>query len=144
MKCSEFLSSIKSQGAKLSPGVSPKLITLTNSSLQNMHSAILPQFIIDLYLQCGSINLGNGYIFGPQEVSRGNKYPIPSISDINKELTSFSRLHGKTVFGRNDLFWFAFDSFGSCFMLDNINLNELRKYEDPYKAMMDCLIAGNI
>jgi hypothetical protein len=53
-------------------------------------------------------------------------------------------LFGKTVFGRNDLFWFAFDAMGNCFMLDNLTLSQLRKYDNPYRAMLDCLIVGKI
>lgn len=144
MKCSEFLDSMKRHSAMFAPPASAQSISLTNSGLQNIHAAILPQFIIDLYLKCGGINLGNAYIFGPTQISRGKIYPIPSILDINKELINIPKLNGKTVFGRNDLFWFVFDTFGICSMLDNITLNELRKYPDPYKAMTDCLIAGNI
>ena len=43
-----------------------------------------------------------------------------------------------------DLFWFAFDAFGNCFMLDNTNLNCLRQYDDAYRAMTDCLVAGKL
>lgn len=139
---SEFLSLLKSQNALVSPGVAPNAITLVNTSLQQMRAAILPQFMIDLYTQCGAINLGSGYIFGPQNVSRGIKHPIPDIVTINSELIGIPQMHAKTLFGRNDLFWFAFDSFGTCYMLGNTNLDILRKYDDPYRAMTDCLVAG--
>ena len=139
---SEFLSLLKSQNALVSPGVAPNAITLVNTSLQQMRAAILPQFMIDLYTQCGAINLGSGYIFGPQNVSRGIKHPIPDIVTINSELISIPQMHAKTLFGRNDLFWFVFDSFCTCYMLGNTNLDILRKYDDPYRAMTDCLVAG--
>jgi hypothetical protein len=48
------------------------------------------------------------------------------------------------VFGRNDLFWFAFDAFGTCFMLDNTALRPLRKYDDPWRALTDCMIVGKM
>ena len=144
MGCSDFLSSMKSYGALFAPAASAQSITLTNTSLQHIRAAMLPQFMIDFYSHCGGINLGNGYIFGPNEISRGQKYPIPNILQINTDLSGLPYLRGKTVFGRNDLFWFAFVAFGSCFMLDNLNLNILRKYDDPYRAMTDCLIAGKL
>lgn len=144
MDCTEFLSLMKKHGAMFAPPATESAISLTNTSLQQIRAAILPRFIIDLFSQCGAINLGNGYIFGPAEVSRGSKYPIPSILQINTDLVGISQLRGKTIFGRNDLFWFSFDSFGACNMLDNLTLNVLRAYEDPYKAMADCLIAGKI
>ena len=144
MNCNEFISQIKSHGAQFAPPATPQQITLTNSALQHIRAAILPTFITELYLQCGAINLGTGYIFGPSEIARGTKYPIPNILQINQDLTAITKLRGKTVFGRNDLFWFAFDAFGKCFMLDNTTLNTLRQYDNPYNAMIDCLMAGKI
>ena len=144
MNCFDFLILMKKNGAMLAPKASFQTISLTNTNLQNIRAAILPQFMIELYQQCGGLNIGNGYIFGPSEIKRGRKYPIPSIVQLNTDLAGISQLRGKTVFGRNDLFWFAFDSFGKCFMLDNTTLKELRKYEEPYRALTDCLMAGNI
>ena len=105
---------------------------------------MLPSFMFDLYKSCSGITLGSAYIFGPKKTERGIKYPIPSIITINKEMNQNKNLFGKTVFGRNDLFWFAFDTNGTCFMLDNLTLSVLRKYDDPYRAMIDCLIVGKI
>ena len=144
MTCYEFISLMETKNALFTAAASTRSIILTNSALQNIRAAILPQFMIELYQRHGTINLGNGYIFGPTEVKRGNKYPIPSISQLNTDLINISKLRGKTVFGRNDLFWFAFDSFGICYMLDNVTLKELRKYSDPYKSLSDCLIIGTL
>ena len=83
-------------------------------------------------------------IFGPLECARGTRFPIPSIVEINLDMAGNDVLRGKTIFGRNDLFWFAFDAFGTFYMLDNLNLRILRKYDDPYRAMSDCLIAGKV
>ncbi len=144
MNCDEFISLMKSHGALFAPPAMESSIALANSALQNIRAAILPKFMTDLYSHTTAINLGNGYIFGPTQVARGTKHPIPSITEINSDLTGISSMRGKTVFGRNDLFWFAFDAFGNCFMLDNLNLNTLRKYDDAFRAMSDCLIAGKI
>ena len=138
----EFLKLIKSNGAIFGPAATLPQISLTNASLQQMYAANLPEFLIKIYEITGCINLGNGYIFGPYKFKNSIKSVIPDIIEINTPIQKSKRMHGKTILGRNDLFWFSFDSFGNCFMLDNLTLNPLRKYEDPYKSILDCLIAG--
>lgn len=144
MTTDEFFNIVSERGAFIAPPVSNGTINLTNLNLQRLRLAILPSFMIEVYKKCGGLNIGSGYIFGPSEFKIGNKYPVPNIFEINKELTNIKKLNGKTVFGRNDLFWFGFDSFGKCVMLDNLGLNVLRKYDDPYRAMFECLIGGKI
>lgn len=140
----EFLSLMKSRGATIFPVTNTANLTILNSSLQNIRAAMLQPFMIDLYNNCSGITLGSACIFGAQEVERGIKYPLPSIEKINHDMIGNKNLFGKTVFGRNDLFWFAFDVNGTCLMLDNLTLSVLRKYDDPYRAMIDCLIVGKI
>ena len=144
MTCSEFLSTIRSRGGVLLPAASIADITLTNTSLQQRRRAMLPKFLTELYQVCGGINLGSGYIFGPNEMIRDSRYPIPSILQINDQLTNLPQTLGYTILGRNDLFWFSFDAFGQCYMLDNLTLTPIRKYDDPYRALLDCLIVGKI
>ena len=144
MNKNEFLSLIKSRGAKLFAPEGPAVINITNTNLQNIRAAMLPAFLQDFYTTCFGATLGSACIFGPTEISRGSKYPLPSITKVNQDMIGNKNLFGKTVFGRNDLFWFAFDTFGTCYMLDNLTLSVLRKYEDPYRAMLDCLIVGKI
>ena len=103
---------------------------------------MLPRAMIDLYAITGSLNLDTGYIFGPIEIMRNGVFPIPDILTINNDIAPLGKTSGMTIFGRNDLFWFAFNAFGQFFMLDNLTLKPLRKYDDPYRAMIDCLIAG--
>lgn len=144
MTRTEFLSLIKSRGAKVLPAQNVKDITLANTNLGNLRVAMLPEFLQDLYKDCFGIIFGPACIFGPTEINQGIKYPLPSIIKINQDMVGNKNLVGKTVFGRNDLFWFAFDAFGTCYMLDNLTLSVLRKYDDPYRAMIDCLIVGKI
>ena len=144
MTCDEFLSLIKSRGAITMAPVSVTQVQLTNATLQKRRFAMLPPFLMDLYSKTGCINLDTGYIFGPIEVPRPSRYPIPSIIQVNDDISSLRKTVGMTVFGRNDLFWFSFDAFGNCYMLDNLTLKPIRKYEDPYRALMDCLIAGKV
>ena len=140
----EFLTEIKSRGAMFAPPPPIGKINIINMNLQRIRAAILPKFLTDLYMVCGGIKMGNGYIFGPVSFGKPGKHPVPDVFNVNNELTNLSALRGKTVFARNDLFWFAFDSFGKCAMLDNLGLHILRKYDDPYRAMLDCLIGGKI
>ena len=144
MTSQEFLSAIKSRGARFSDAISSQQITLTNASLRQNRIAMLPKALIEIYAVTGTINLDTAYIFGPTEIERFGTFPIPDILSINNGITKYTKLNGMTIFGRNDLFWFAFDAFGTFYMLDNLNLKPLRKYDDPYRAMTDCLIAGKI
>ena len=144
MNKNEFLSLIKSRGATLFGAGQLTNINITNTNLQSMRAAMLPAFLQDFYTTCFGITMGSACIFGPSEIERGTKYPLPSITKVNQDMIGNKNLFGKTVFGRNDLFWFAFDTFGNCFMLDNLTLSVLRKYDDPYRAMFDCLIVGKI
>ena len=144
MNTSEFLSLIKSKGATTFPAVQQSEINITNTNLQDIRISMLPSALQELYTHCSSITLGSACIFGPKEIDRGIKYPLPSIVKINKDLSGNKNLSGKTVFGRNDLFFFAFDAMGNYFMLDNITLSVLRKYDDLYRAMHDCLIVGKV
>lgn len=144
MTCNEFLTLIKSRGAIIAPPAGLSHLSTANNSLQRYRCAMLPLFMTELYTHTGGINLGNGYIFGPTEIAQGIRTPVPSITDINEKILYMGKNRGKTIFGRNDLFWFCFDVFGTCYMLDNLTLNPLRKYDDPYRAMLDCLIAGKM
>jgi len=144
MTTTEFLSLIQSKGAMIFPKSQTANLTVVNANLQDIRAAMLAPFIIELYNNCSGITLGSACIFGATEVQRGIKYPMPSIEKINHDMMGNKNLFGKTVFGRNDLFWFAFDATGACFMLDNLSLSVLRKYDDQYRAMLDCLIIGKI
>lgn len=145
MTCNEFLELIKSRGALIAPPCAARSITIANTYLQRMQLAILPSYMSELYTYAGGINIGTGYIFGPDDIKySATGYPIPGIINVNQGIASIPAIRGKTVFGRNDLFWFAFDAFGTCYMLDNLSLRPLRKYDDPFRAMLDCLAAGKI
>ena len=144
MNTNEFLSSMKSRGANIFPATNMTAITVANTNLQEIRAAMLPAFLMNLYQYCFGITLGSTCIFGPTTIDRGIKYPLPSIFEINRDVRDNKNLFGKTVFGRNDLFWFATDALGKCYMLDNLTLSVLKTYDDPYRAMNDCLIIGKI
>lgn len=144
MTLDEFLLSMRTRGVFIAPLAAARDIATANALLQNMRTAMLPAAMLELYRAAGGMHRGAGYIFGPTEIKRGTLFPIPSIIDINREMMHIAPKCGKTVFARNDLFFFAFDAFGTFFMLDNLNLRPLRKYDDAYRAMTDCLAAGKI
>lgn len=138
----ELVNKLKDQNALFAPATNINTITLANNSLQNIFAAMLPAFLIDLYKITGGINLGNGYIFGPNEISFKSGFFIPSILQVNEDISTIQGMRGNTVFGRNDLFWFSCDSFGVCTMRNNLNLKPLKTYTNPQQAIIDCLIAG--
>ena len=144
MNKSEFISLIKSRGATIFPVTDLNTITITNTGLQTIRAAMLPAFLLELYQSCFGITLGSACVFGPTTIERGIKYPLPSIFEINRDVAGNKNLFGKTIFGRNDLFWFATDALGKCFMLDNLTLSVLKEYDNPFHAMNDCLIIGKI
>ncbi len=144
MNLDEFLSTIKTKGALIWGPCNVRAIEYANSLLQQKKCAMLPKFMLDLYTKTAGINLGVGYIFGPSELPNGKNFPIPDIVKINDEIRNIPSLHNKTLFARNDLFWFAFDVFGKCYMLNNTTGTILRTYDDPYRALYDCLMGGKI
>ena len=144
MNTAEFIETIKSRGAVIFSPTGQYQIQLLNGALQQRRYAMLPNALRELYENAGAICMDTGYIFGPNEIAREKNYPIPSILKINDDISVLGKTVGKTIFGRNDLFWFAFDAFGTFYMLDNLNLTPLRRYDDPYRAMTDCLISGKI
>lgn len=83
----EFLSFMKSRGATFTPPALQTEITLASANLQGIRSAMLPAFLVDLYNSCSGIILGSAYIFGPKQIERDIKYPVPSILDINKDVS---------------------------------------------------------
>ncbi len=139
MNTSEFISLMKTNGATVAPPSNDRAITLASTALQHVRAAMLPAFMVDLYRAADGLNLGDAYIFGATE-----SQTIPSIVDINRGLSYIEQLRGRTIFGRNDLFWFAFDAFGRCVMYDVVTMVVARTYEDPIKAMTDCLIIGKM
>ena len=140
----EFISKMKEKGALVWGPVNARYIEHAISSLQRIKCAMLPNFMIDLYTKTAGVNLGTGYIFGPSELPNGNNFPIPSIVQVNDEIQNIPAFRNKTLFGRNDLFWFTFDSFGTFYMQSNVTGAVLRKYDDPYRALSDCLMGGKI
>ncbi len=140
----ELLSFISINKVKATKPLSDKEIINTNNLLQQIGISILPAFLINLYKKTGTLNLGNAYIFAPNTINRLKKAPIPSIVDVNKKINIVPNGKGITIFGRNDLFLFACDSLGGCFMLDALTLKKLKQYDNPYKAIYDCLIIGKL
>lgn len=88
--------------------------------------------------------MGSGYIFGPNAIARDGTYPVPALITVNDEMSNIAAARGKTIFGRNDLFFFAFDAFGVFYMLENLTLKVLKKYDDGWHAISDCLIGGRL
>ena len=128
------------------PAADGRALELAQNALQQMRAAMMPLSLIDVYGKVASgMIMGDANIFGPVETSRPRGYEIPGIVQVNREIMGLPGLHAKTVFGRNQMFWFAFDAFGNFYMLDTLNLNAMRQYgADPCRAILDCLAVGKI
>ena len=144
MTCPEFLSALSSRHIRTAPATDGRQIELTNAALRGRRFALLPHSLIEFYAYAGGANLNNAYIFGPTETSYHRSFVVPDIVTVNNDMGPLGLASGMTIFGRNDLFWFAYDAFGVFYMLDNLTLRPLRRYEDIQRAIMDCLIAGKI
>ena len=140
----EFLSTMTSFRATIAPGGTARDIELMAAGLQRMRAAIAPAWLRDFYAVCGGVILGNAVIFGPKEIENGLQHPVPTVIQVNDEIANMESMRGMTVWGRNDLFWFALDTMGTCYMLDNTTLRKLRKYDDPYRAMGECMAVGRL
>lgn len=146
MNKQEFILELNQRGANTVHSVSDRAIELAQIALQQMRGARIATDFTDIYKNnFGGIIFGDAYIFGPEEIARHkNSYFVPGIVTINREISGITALRGKTIFGRNSLFLFCFDAFGNCEMLDKINLQILRKYDNSYRAILDCLAVGKI
>ncbi len=142
MTVEEFVLMMKSRGVYIDNPPSRQEIVNINLYLQQIGAAILPNAVADLYSVAGGMIWGSAYIFAPKTIEREMVFPVPDLVTINKDIQSVKQLHGLTVFGRNDLFWFAFDAFGKYQMLHKITLESLRKYDDIFRAITDCLAVG--
>lgn len=143
MTANEFIQKMTARGAHIYP-VAGRNTELVNTTLRSRGRAMLAREILEFYAVAGGANLGAGYIFGLMPVERGLVYPVPDLVRINDELTGIAATAGKTIFARNDLFWFAFDAFGAFYMLENLTLRPLKKYDDGWHAMSDALMGGRL
>jgi len=142
----EFLNEITGRRAIMLPPASARALELANGALQQMRAAMMPMWFIDLLQTAADgIMLGDADIFGITKTERTHAgYEMPDIMSINRNISHIGGMRGRTVFGRNALFWFGFDAFGRVYMLDNLNASPVREYSDPYKAMFDCLVVGKV
>ncbi|MDR0803467.1 MAG: hypothetical protein LBO08_00035 [Rickettsiales bacterium] len=148
MTRAEFLNELNGWKIPLLPVCSFRSLELAQSALQQMKAAILPAAYLDLLQTVsGGLVIGDAVLFNADKIIRqtGGGQEIPGIIEINRELAGLPGMGGKTLIGRNGLFWFTADSFGNCYMLDIITLSVMRKYEnDFYGAVRDCLAVGRV
>lgn len=147
MNTNDFISLLQTNCAILLPVSSARTLELTQNNLQNMRIAMIPMDLLEIYKNvAGGIILGDANIFGPDKYDRvPADYELPDMVSVNRELSGNKSLSGKTIFGRNQMFWFAFDAFGRFYMLDVLTMRPLRDYgTDAVRAITDCLMFGKI
>ena len=143
MNIENIISFAKSNGADLSPAPNQNSIIRLNNNLSFLHKAILPSFMNNFYKYTGSILLGNSCIYGIDDI-KNSRYFIPSILNVNRDFLLSNILNEKTIFGRNDLFIFCFDTLSKCYMLDNITFSLVKSYTEPELALHDCIGMGTL
>jgi hypothetical protein len=141
----EKIDYLKSAGALFFPRSHARAVELANAAFQQMKASILPESLTDFYYLHSGAVLGDACVFPIEDADRpdGN-YVMPSIVKINRDLAGFSTLRGKTIWGRNQLYWFSADVAGILYMHDVLTLMVLRKYNDVAAAIADCLLVGKI
>lgn len=144
MNSSEFISSLSSRGVRFAPATDSRQLELTSATLRARRMIILPSQLSDFYRHAGGANLNNAYIFGPTESVYHRSFIVPDLITVNMDISRLGLTPGITIFGRNDLFWFGYDAFGVFYMLDNLTLRPLRRYDNAQRAITDCLIIGKI
>jgi len=141
----EKIAYLEDSGAKFLPPSNMRALELANAAFQQMKAAILPKALGDFYLAYGGAILGDACVFPVEDTMRpGRNYELPGIVKINRDMTRFQVLRGKTVWGRNQIYIFSADVAGNLYMHDVLTLQVLRKYEDFYAALTDCLLVGKI
>ena len=134
---------LKGSGAVFLPAGNSRALELANAAFQQMKASILPQMLMDFYLSHSGAILGDAVVFPTEETTRAN-HSIPGIVQINRDLSVFPSLRGKTVWGRNTLYLFSVDVTGTMYMHDVLTLQILRKYADFSAALSDCLLVGKV
>ena len=142
----KFIERMNQIGATPLPRCSDRAVDLAQSALQQMRAAMMPQALTHMYKNIsGGYLLGDAVIFGLEEIYRAEaSYSLPGLLDINREISGYANMRGRTLLGRNSLFWLYFDAFGKYYMADNVNMNVLREYVDMSRAIEDCLIVGKL
>jgi hypothetical protein len=141
----ERIKHLVESGAVFLPPSNAREVGLANAALQRVGAAILPGFLTDFYYSRGGAILGDACVFPVGDTDRPDRgYVMPGIDKINRDLAGFATLRGKTVWGRNQLYWFSADVSGNLYMHDVLTLRMLRKYDNFGAAVSDCLLVGKL
>ena len=141
----EKINYLKESGAAFLPPASFRALELANAAFQHMRASVLPKSAADFYLEHDGAFLGDAIVFPLEDKERPDRsYAIPGMIKVNRSLSSFAPLRGKTVWGRNQIYMFSADVIGGVYMHDALTLQVLRKYGDFGAALADCLLVGKI
>jgi hypothetical protein len=136
---------LEESGAVFLPPPSARALELANAALQQMKASVLPAAAAGFYKAHGGALLGDACVFPADDADRPDRrYVFPSLVGINRDLTGLSGLRGKTVWGRNQFYWFSADVAGKILMHDILTLSVLRDYADFGAAITDCLLVGKL
>ncbi|MDR1027626.1 MAG: hypothetical protein LBL46_04385 [Rickettsiales bacterium] len=131
-------------GAVFFPAGNTRALELASAALQSMKAAVLPKIMTDAYQAAGGAVLGDACWFGLEDAARPVGYEMPSIVRVNREMSGFSVLRGFTIWGRNQMYSFSANAIGEIWMHDMLTFQRLRKYDDFWTALTDCLMVGKL
>jgi hypothetical protein len=141
----EKIRHLHESGAVFFPGSGARAVELANAALQQMKASVLPRSLAELYAACNGALLGDACVFPIEDADRpGRNYIVPGIVKINRDLAGLPLLRGRTVWGRNQIYWFSADVAGTLRMHDMLTLSVLRTYDDLGAAFTDCLLVGKL
>ena len=141
----EKINYLKESGAVFLPPAGFRALELANAAFQHMRASVLPKSLADFYLEYDGAFLGDGIVFPLEDKERPQRnYAVSGIVGINRALSTFGPLRGKTVWGRNQIYMFSADVIGGIYMHDALTFQVLRKYGDFGAALADCLLVGKI
>ena len=141
----EKIEYLKKAGAVFFPSAGARALNLANAAFQQMKASVLPTAMGAFYAAYGGAVLGDACVFPIEDTDRPNRnYVMPGIVKVNRDMIDFPALRGKTIWGRNQFYWFSADVAGAICMHDVLTLTVLRKYGDLGAAIADCLLAGRV
>jgi len=141
----EKIEYLKRAGAVFFPPGAARALNLANAAFQQMKASVLPTAMGTFYASYGGAVLGDACVFPIEDMDRPNRnYVMPGIVKVNRDMIDFKALRRKTIWGRNQFYWFSADFVGAICMHDVLTLTVLRKYGDIGSALADCLLAGRV
>ncbi|MCL2629175.1 MAG: hypothetical protein FWD33_00545 [Alphaproteobacteria bacterium] len=140
MNFDELKSELVKYGAKAARPAPDELVR-TQAALQGMGKLMMPAGLVEFFQNFGAVVLGDAEIFAPMPAAIG-KMRTRTIIEVNGDMSASTPIGGKTVFGRNQLFWLVVGDDFKFHLLDLYTMRPAKAYDDVNLAVRDCLLVG--